>query len=134
MGSLQSGKYRITNVESSLRLDYKGDGETTVYAGPANTGYHQIWELTSVSDAVYTVQCELNGAKYALDGNTSGQIYALPPNGGKFQQWRIVPNGSFFRITSQATELRLDSVEGYSVQGKAPTDSDCQNWVIVSVK
>ncbi len=133
MSVLQSGKYRITNKQHSLRLD--SNEKAAVYGAPANKGTYQIWDLTMVSDSVYTVKSTATGA--ALDGNASGAIYAINPNGGKYQQWRIVEVGGFYRFTSEETGLRLDcdwgDAEGGAITGKAASESDAQKWVLVKV-
>lgn len=136
MSVLQNGKYRITNVSTSLRLDDKGDHNesppVTIYAGNANEGPHQIWEITSVGDGVYKLRNE--ATRMVLDGNGNGAIYTHPlQEGNKHQQWRIVQHGDFYCLTSQETELRLESSGGHNVKGAKPIDAEKQKWVIVKV-
>lgn len=137
MGTLQNGKYRLTNVATSLRLDDKGDYReippASAYVGPANDGPHQIWAIKSVADGVYTLCNE--ATHMMLDGNAKEAIYTLGGEvGNKYQQWRIVQVGDNYRLTSQATELRLESAGGHALKGGVPTEGDNQKWVITQVK
>jgi Ricin-type beta-trefoil lectin domain len=68
-----------------------------------------------------------------LDSNTSGNVYALPANGGSFQKW-VVARSDFGTVTLRdlATSRCLDSNTNGDVYTLGCSGGSFQKWIVIN--